>query len=80
MTHDDNDVHDVRELLGLRTIAAKTVVTAYVATFALVAWSTNPPPEVDGSSSQPGSSSVSAQWASSGGFRAIRLRLRPPHT
>lgn len=43
MTHHDNDIHDVRELLGLRTIAAKTVVTAYAATFALVAWSTNPP-------------------------------------
>ncbi|KAB2583428.1 hypothetical protein BS297_20710 [Rhodococcus erythropolis] len=43
MTYRDNDVHDVRELLGLRTIAAKTVVTAFVATFALVAWSTNPP-------------------------------------
>ena len=43
MTHHDNDIHDVRELLGLRTVAAKIVVTAYVATFALVAWSTNPP-------------------------------------
>ena len=43
MTHHDNDIHDVRELLGLRTIAAKIVVTAYTATFALVAWSTNPP-------------------------------------
>ncbi|WP_415394332.1 hypothetical protein ACMTN4_00750 (plasmid) [Rhodococcus globerulus] len=43
MTHHDTDIHDVRELLGLRTIAAKIVVTAYTATFALVAWSTNPP-------------------------------------
>ncbi len=43
MTHHDNDLEDVRELLGLRTTAAKTVVAAYVATFALVAWSTNPP-------------------------------------
>ncbi len=43
MTHNDKDIFDVRELLGLRTIAAKTVVTAYAATFALVAGSANPP-------------------------------------
>lgn len=55
MTHHDNGIHDmradranryvrdVRELLGLRTTSAKIVVTTYVATFALVAWSTNPP-------------------------------------
>lgn len=43
MTYHDNDVEDVRGLLGLRTTAARVVVAGYVATSALVAWSTLPP-------------------------------------
>lgn len=36
------DVHDVRELLGLRTTAATALVAAYVVTFAVVASATYP--------------------------------------
>lgn len=36
------EVRDVRELLGLRTPAATGLVVAYVATFAIVAWTTVP--------------------------------------
>ncbi len=35
--------HDVRELLGLRTTAARVVVGAFIATYALVAVTTSPP-------------------------------------
>jgi hypothetical protein len=36
-------VPDIRELLGLRTIAARVIVAAYVGTYALVALRTGPP-------------------------------------
>lgn len=36
-------IEDVRELLGMQTIAARVIIIAFVATFALLAWVTAPP-------------------------------------